>query len=395
MLYVARRGAVVASKTVHESVCSVGGGVAHVLPLWLHIVPICVTLKIAMRAAPPRRRPRIERAATPIAFVQAVLLGYRKYGADPSAALREAQIAPALLRQPSARITASQFEVLCRVAMQQLDDEALGWFSRRLPWGSYGLLSRASLASPNLGVALKRWCRHHRLLTDDIVLELTVADDVATLQIEERRRFGPLREFCLVTNLRHLHGYACWLVDSRIPMIEVDFPFQRPPHGSVHSLLFPGPVHFARDRARMRFAAEYLALPPRRDEHALRTMLEHALSLTVLQYRRDRLLAARARSLMTARPSQQHSAVALADSLNVSVRTLHRQLQEEGTSLQALKDAVRREQAIDQLCRTNHSIKHIALAVGFASEKTFARAFRHWTGESPSEYRHNAGAPSQ
>ena len=112
-------------------------------------------------------------------------------------------------------------------------------------------------------------------------------------------------------------------------------------------------------------------------------MLQHALPLTVLQYRRDRLLASRARSLMTARPSDQHTAAALASALNVSVRTLHRQLEEEGTSLQALKDAVRREQAIEQLCRTTQPIKQIALSIGFASEKTFARAFRHWTGESP------------
>jgi AraC-like DNA-binding protein len=117
-------------------------------------------------------------------------------------------------------------------------------------------------------------------------------------------------------------------------------------------------------------------LPPRRDERALRTMLQHALSLIVLQYRRDRLLANRARMLVTARPSEQHTAPALANALNVSVRTLHRQLEEEGTSLQALRDAVRRDRAIEQLCRTSQPIKQIALSVGFASEKTFARAFR-------------------
>ncbi|SAL74981.1 AraC family transcriptional regulator [Caballeronia choica] len=348
-----------------------------------------------MPAASSQRPARVARAATPVAFVNAVLLGYKKYGADPSDALREAQIAPALLKEPGARVTASQFEALCRVAMQQLDDEALGWFSRRLPWGTYGLLCRASFSSPNLGVALKRWCRHQRLLTDDIALELVIEDDIATLQIEERRRFGALREFCLVTTLRCVHGFACWLIDSRIPLIETRFPFQRPPHGAVHSLLFPGPVHFAQDRACMRFAAEYLTLAPRRDERALSTMLQHALPLTVLQYRRDRLLASRARSLMTARPSEPHTAPALASALNVSVRTLHRQLEEEGTSLQALKDAVRREQAIEQLCRTTQPIKQIALSLGFASEKTFARAFRHWTGESPTEYRHKSSASTR
>ena len=79
----------------------------HVLPLRLRIVPArCRLLRPARRDCP--RAPRIERAATPMAFVKAVLLGYAKYGIDPSDALREARIAPDLLRQPGARVTASQ-----------------------------------------------------------------------------------------------------------------------------------------------------------------------------------------------------------------------------------------------------------------------------------------------
>ncbi|HRO61337.1 MAG TPA: AraC family transcriptional regulator, partial [Burkholderiaceae bacterium] len=254
----------------------------------------------ASHALPTRGR-RTERAATPIAFVKAVMLAFDKYGADPSQALNEAQIAPASLRQPDARVTASQFEALCSTAMQQLDDEALGWFSRRLPWGSYGMLCRASLTAPDLGVAMRRWCRHHRLLTDDIVFDFAVEGELATLSIEEKRPLGAMREFCLVTSLRYVHGYACWLIDSRMPLVEVAFPFERPPWGSVHGLLFPGPVRFDASRASLSFAAQYLSLSPRRDERALRTMLQRALPLTVLQYRRDRILASRVRRLLSAR----------------------------------------------------------------------------------------------
>jgi len=138
-------------------------------------------------------------AATPVAFVRAMVLAYEKYGKDPDAALRQAQITPELLCLPNGRITASQMETISGLAMQELDDEALGWFSRRLPWGSYGMLCRASLTSPTLGVALKRWCRHHRLLTDDLVHRLTVTDGVAELVVEEKRDLGPMREFCLIT----------------------------------------------------------------------------------------------------------------------------------------------------------------------------------------------------
>ncbi|TXI85988.1 MAG: AraC family transcriptional regulator, partial [Cupriavidus sp.] len=173
-----------------------------------------------------------------------------------------------------------------------------------------------------------------------------------------------------------------------------DFPFQRPPHGSVHTLLFPGHVHFGQGRACISFSAQYLALPVRRDEQAARAMLRNALPLTVLPYRRDRLLASRARALMVANPCEHRHAPSLATALNVSVRTLHRQLEEEGTSLQALKDTVRRKLACEQLGRTAQSIKQIARSVGFASEKTFTRAFRQWTGVSPGEYRQKASTAS-
>src|SRR5438045_3588684 len=153
-------------------------------------------------------------AATPMAFVRAMLLGYEKYGIDPSAALRQAQITPSQLRKADARITAAQMETISAFAMQQLDDEALGWFSRKLPWGSYGMLCRASITSPKLGVAIQRWCRHHRLLTDDIVLTLERHGELAHFAVEERRALGTFREFCLVTSLRFLHGFACWAIDS-------------------------------------------------------------------------------------------------------------------------------------------------------------------------------------
>src|SRR5919204_2183838 len=153
-------------------------------------------MELVARPPPPPRRsdPSAGRAATPMAFVRAIVLGFERYGSDPGEALRAAQIAPAQLANPRARITARQMEIVCGTAMQQLDDEALGWFSRRLPWGSYGMLCRASLTSPTLGIALKRWCRHHRLLTDDVVLQLTQAGAVATLSIAEQRRFGEPRE---------------------------------------------------------------------------------------------------------------------------------------------------------------------------------------------------------
>jgi len=323
-------------------------------------------------------------AATPMAFIRTMVVAYEKYGVDPAGALERARIAPQQLQVPDARITGEQLETFSEMAMRQLDDEALGWFSRRLPWGSYGMLARASLTSPNLGVALKRWCRHHRLLVDDLLLTLRVAADRAELVIEEQRPIDPrVREFCLVSLLRNLHGYACWAIDSRIPLRAATFPHPAPPHQEAYALMFPGPVSFDAPVASISFDADYLALPQRRDEAALRTMLKRALVLMVLQYRRDRLVVQRVRELLPAHPT----ADVLAHALNISVRTLHRQLRNEGTSLQEQKDRVRRDLATQLLLRTTRSVKQIALATSFRNEKSFTRAFRQWTGDSPTEYR--------
>jgi hypothetical protein len=76
--------------------------------------------------------PASARAETPTAFVRAIAHAYALRGLDPAQALAQAQIAPALLARPDGRITALQMERL-RAAMRELDDEALGWFSRPLP----------------------------------------------------------------------------------------------------------------------------------------------------------------------------------------------------------------------------------------------------------------------
>jgi AraC-like DNA-binding protein len=339
----------------------------------------------------PRSPARQTPAVTPMAFARTIVGAYQRHGQDPAQALKLAQITPSKLQRPDGRITAQQMELLSGAAMQELDDEGLAAFSRKLPWGSYGMLARASLTSPDLGVALKRWCRHHALLTDDIRLELVENGTGAAIVIDERahlRRQGQAaREFCLVHVLRNIHGLACWYIDSRIPLQGASFPFPAPMHADAYRHMFPGPLAFDAAQAAIRFDARYLALPLRRDEKALKQMLQRALPLTVLQYRRDRLLVQQVRQALTAHPEQTHSADGVAHLLHMSARTLHRQLKEEGASLQELKDAVRCERAKELLYRSGKPVKQVAAAVGFRNEKSFIRAFRQWTGASPAEFR--------
>jgi AraC-like DNA-binding protein len=275
--------------------------------------------------------------------------------------------------------------------MQELDDEAPGWFRRRLPWGSYGLLARASTDAPTLGVALARWCRHHRLLTDDVRLTLAERGGLATMALADDLPTTAPREFALLSLLRNVHGLASWWVDAPIVLREAAFPFAAPPHAQVYAALFPGPVVFGAPQAALRFDAHYLAQPLRRDSAAVSQMLRRALPILVWPYRRDERLVSRGVRQLLAQPNAAHTAETLATRLGLSPRSLHRRLHAEGTSLQALKNEARRACASELLLRTHLPIARVARAAGFASDKSFARAFRQWTGQTPQAHRLGVG----
>ena len=157
-------------------------------------------------------------------------------------------------------------------------------------------------------------------------------------------------------------------------------------------MLFPAPLRFSAAQTAIRFDARYLGLPLRRDEAAMNQLLQNALPLMVQSYRRDQLLLERVRQLLRSQPQDASNAEGLAALLHVSPRTLHRQLHEQGSSLQGIKDAVRRERAIELLLRTQKPNKQLAEATGFSNEKSFIRAFRGWTRLTPAE---SPAAPSR
>ncbi|MCM3716381.1 AraC family transcriptional regulator [Halalkalibacter oceani] len=89
------------------------------------------------------------------------------------------------------------------------------------------------------------------------------------------------------------------------------------------------------------------------------------------------------RSLTGGRPSI-HS---VAGELGISDRTLQRRLIAEGTSFKQLLIQARHEQAREYLANPTLDIKEIAFLIGYEDESSFYRAFRHWEGDTPSQWR--------
>lgn len=78
---------------------------------------------------------------------------------------------------------------------------------------------------------------------------------------------------------------------------------------------------------------------------------------------------------------------AVSAALGLSARTLQRRLREEGSSYQQVLDAVRAQAAKDWLANAQRSVGELAARLGYSEPGAFDRAFRRWTGQSPSAWR--------
>ncbi len=82
-----------------------------------------------------------------------------------------------------------------------------------------------------------------------------------------------------------------------------------------------------------------------------------------------------------------YSAGGLARRLGVSPRTLQRRVGDLGTTVRDVIDEVRAATALQLMSDPDLNLSEISLALGYSTESAFRRAFRRWTGTSPSHYR--------
>jgi AraC-like DNA-binding protein len=329
-----------------------------------------------------------------IGFVTGILSGIGRAGLVPGELLEHAGIATSLLQDRHARIPVAKYAALYRLINERLDDEGFALFSRPLRRGSFEFLCRAVLSAPTLEQALERVARFLRVALDDLEVELEVSGRAAIIVISEEQALpvGPAgRVFAYEWLLRMIHGLAAWLVAHPLPLDEVSFPYPPPQHAADYELVFAPRYTFDAPRLEARFPAEWLALPVRRDEAALQAFLADAPASITTLYRRDRTLALRVREHLRAALPEQPALPAIARRLFLSPRTLHRRLDDEGTSFRAIKDGLRRDLAIESLTKTGRPVGRIGAELGFADAAAFYRAFNAWTGSGPREYRRRHG----
>jgi len=336
--------------------------------------------------------PSVTHPTIAIQQVEQILLGAQGRGAALQPLLHRAGISPALLESPLSRVTQAQYAALIFALRHTLRDELWGLCRRPLPLGSFAMGCRLLIGERTLGQALQAGLRYYRLLLTDFVPRLQVQGGVARLSLAPRGAPGPALAYAERAFSFFAYGLACWLVARRVPLLAVDYPPSAVGHSDDAGALFQAPVHYNQPGTGWRFEARWLDLPVVQNPQSLAEFLRQAPASLLVKYRDQSSVTERIRRILRRHLAEELPSLEdIGRQLAMTPQTLRRRLHDEGQGFRAIKDDLRRDAAIEYLARPELTLPEIAARLGFSEASTFHRAFKHWTGVAPGEYRQTHG----
>jgi AraC-like DNA-binding protein len=173
--------------------------------------------------------------------------------------------------------------------------------------------------------------------------------------------------------------------------VEVQLAHPAPPETSEHTRIFRAPVSFGCATNALAIEPELVERQvPAADERLYPVLRKYLDSVLREMPREDGLLASARRTVGELLRDGDPTLAQLARKLEIGPRTLQRRLKGDGIDFKALVDDTRRRFSFNYLRDRKHTLTEIAYLLGYSEVSAFNRAFRRWTGSTPSEYRRRA-----
>jgi len=316
----------------------------------------------------------------------------KQYATDPGPVFEAAGVDYAQVSIAGARYPWDGMQRLWAQSLEATGDPCFGLYAgRRIRVTSFHALGYSWLASETLFGSLQRLCRYYQVIsTAPVALDLHADGDNCVLSAR-------LSDPTHVPTSTAIDAFAAAIIqlcrtatDARFAPLSV--ALARPDNGAVeqYSKLLGCPVTFDAKASRIVFDratldqqlpgdnAELARMNDRVAEQYLQTLDPHKVASEVREL------------LVTLLPSGHSNQTTIARRMHRSLSTLQRQLQNEGTSYQAIREDTRSALARDYVRDDGLTLSQIAYMLGFSDQSNFSRAFKRWTGKTPREFRQHA-----
>lgn len=340
---------------------------------------------------------QLSSASIPAAYVQIMLEIMQAKGFSPAPILYKSRIGYQVFNQPDGRISARQWSRLVLVCLSLAGNSGLGYANGLgLRATSHGALGFALLSSANIGQALQLTRMFFGMRLPHYRIDMEQQDELALVTLQEvhpvmdadaeqasllRRFFHETLLIGMVQSCKKLSGQALEQLE-----IWVDWPEEA--YHQQFAAQLPA-MHFQQTLNQICMPASYLEIAlPLADPMAFQQALAQCELERVRFSRSISDILQRVKSELVLLPYQGYPALEqVAEKLDMSGRTLKRRLQDVGCSFLQALDEVKQQDAIRLLEHAELDIQQVASTLGYENPTNFSRAFKKWTGKTPSEYK--------
>jgi len=330
---------------------------------------------------------RVSEPTTIAAFTDAIVRALENAGVDPMRILEAAQAERVRSNDPMLRISDPEINAIFERAVEVTSDPYFGLkVAQCIVPGVLHALGYALLASETLEDFCQRLVRYWSLVSTNADCTVSVIDD-------ELQLTGiPLNpDLCYESHdvwagmiMRLMRG-AC---NNTLSPLRLELVRPVPVGGEGPYLDYFGcPIVFGCDYARFYFDLEIMRAPL---PGASRELAQHHDQIArgyLEKLDRDDIVNRVRTYLVKGLGTDAFSRSDIARCLNMSASTLQVKLAQRGTSFQKILDDTRHELALGYMEQSRLSITEIAFMLGFSDLSNFIRAFKRWTGKSPTEFK--------
>lgn len=321
-----------------------------------------------------------------------MLMGYAlSRGLTAKTLLARTELSPEALQEPEGSITQSAYQYMVSNTVAALNEPELGLnIGAQINLGAHGYVGYAAMSSPTVGHALRLGAKYYAIQGRPTEVSFVEQDGQAGFDFELTTAadtpdfYRYVMEIAVATTLGALRFYF----GGSLPSVEVSLRYPAPDYAARYAELLAVDVRFDQPSNRIRFDAALLDHALASANPALAKMAEqHCEALLAAQSDRRADLPAQIEQLLLRQAGHFPSQDEVARLLHMSPRNLRLQLKKQNSSYQQILSAVRRDLSLHYLRNSDMTVDEIAYLLDYSDTPSFTRAFRKWTGRSPSQIR--------
>ena len=309
-------------------------------------------------------------------------------GHDSASVFQRAGLDPAKLANPDARYPIEGMGRLWDIAVEMTGDPYFGFEAARF-WHPTTLnaLGYSWMASDSLRDALTRMSRYGRLVSSVARMTLEEYDDQVAFELS-----API-PLSMVSKEAVDAGLATLVRMCRVSYGENFNPLRVVTHRpkfddpTRYYDYFRAPVEFSAEQNVLFFSKEALAKHLPTANPRLAGVSDQVVAEYLARFDKGSTAIRVRAKLIDLLSAGEFSQQDVARSLHMSLRTLQRKLSDENTSYKEILEETRRELANQYLRQGYLSVGEVTYLLGFSEPSNFARAFKRWTGHTPTEFR--------